>query len=831
AADATEAARAAHDARRDLAGRNVEMARLAEQAQAEAARAEQVRADAAQARADAAEAGAALAEAQREAAAQSEAARTAAANEARLLARHQAEQEAHRRAIGEYQAAVRELTLASHTIATLRREREIILSSTIWRATAPLRRLGRAMPEEMRRSLRSGLRGLMGAPARAVPASPAAPAAAPAAASAVVAPRAAGGIVVVSGEPDIPGHVYRARRLAEAFAHPAFAHRPVSCLRQEEAAAATGVLRDAALVVIWRAVACPETSAVIAAARAGGAKIAYDIDDLMFVPEIATVQMIDGIRTQNLNEQETADYFRRVRSVIEQVDLCVCATEELAHHVRGMRVPAFVLPNGFDAATLAASRLAARRRAAVPQDGLIRIGYAAGTRTHQRDFAVAAPALARILAAHPTCRLVLFRHAGEDTALLDATEFPELAAFADQIEWRAKVDLAGLPAEMARFDINIAPLEVGNPFCEAKSELKFYEAALAGVVSVVSPTGPMRRILRDRETGMLADSPDSWFACLSELIADPPLRARLAAAALREVLWSRGPERRAELALALADQLAGGTQGARAFELELRRAADPAPEFDIPEAETIFAVDTLGEAAVTVVVPLYNYAHYVTDALDSVAAQTLSPLDLIIVDDCSTDHSLEVAKAWAQAQSARFNRILVLRNRVNSGLARTRNTGFAAAETAAVLPLDADNRLLPDCLAALASAMAREAAAFAYPKLQCFGDSDHLISDLPFSPARFVAGNYIDAMALVSKAAWAAVGGYAHIRFGWEDYDFWCRLVARGQFGVHVPKVLGEYRFHQRSMLRTTTDVGGNKAKVVAQLEQRHPWLAIQDRM
>ena len=758
------------------------------------------------------------------------------------LSSYRGEQQARQNAEREYQAATRELTFASHTVATLRREREIIFSSTIWQATAPLRLIGRATPEGVRKAMRAILRvGL-----RILPASqPPRPAGGnprlatplptpPQIAEPGTLPRQMAGhrgIVVVSGEPHIPGHIYRAERLADAFGAPCFAGLSARCLGLTEAAAAPEVLRQASLVVLWRAVGGAETSAVIAAVREGGAKLAYDIDDLMFAPDLATTDVIDGIRTQNLDEAETADYFRRVRSVIEQVDLCVCATEELAHHVRGMRIPAFVLPNGFDAATLDAARLAARRRAASPGDGLIRIGYAAGTRTHQRDFAVAAPALARILAQHPACRLVLFREADSAVPLLDAAEFPDLVSYAGQIEWRAKVGLAELPAEMARFDINIAPLEVGNPFCEAKSELKFYEAALAGAVSIVSPTGPMARLVRNGETGFLADIPDAWFESLNALIADPALRARLAAAALRDVLWSRGPERRVELAQALADQAEGGMRAARAFELELRRRTDPVPEFDIPEAETVFVADQLGTAAVTVVVPLYNYAHYLTEALDSVAAQTLHSLDLIVVDDASTDHSLAVAADWARAHAGRFNRIVVMRNTVNSGLARTRNTGFNAAETRTVLPLDADNRLRPTCLTMLLAAMDRAGSAFAYSTLQCFGGSDHIIGDLPFSPARFVAGNYIDAMAVVAKSAWAALGGYAHIRFGWEDYDFWCRLVARGMFGVHVPTILAEYRFHEASMLRTTTDVAGNKQRVVAQMEKRHPWLAIQDRM
>jgi len=198
-----------------------------------------------------------------------------------------------------------------------------------------------------------------------------------------------------------------------------------------------------------------------------------------------------------------------------------------------------------------------------------------------------------------------------------------------------------------------------------------------------------------------------------------------------------------------------------------------------------------------------------------------------VVDDASTDHSLDVALAWVRRHADRFNRVLVMCNRSNSGLARTRNVGFDAAETHYVLPLDADNRLRPECCETSLAALQGGRAAFAYPKIQCFGGSDHVIGAQPFEPLRLASNNYIDAMALIAKWAWAAIGGYEHIKFGWEDYDFWCRCVERGIWGVHVPEILADYRFHETSMLRTSTDIPKNKQLVVSTLESRHPWLSI----
>jgi hypothetical protein len=90
---------------------------------------------------------------------------------------------------------------------------------------------------------------------------------------------------------------------------------------------------------------------------------------------------------------------------------------------------------------------------------------------------------------------------------------------------------------------------------------------------------------------------------------------------------------------------------------------------------------------------------------------------------------------------------------------------------------------------------------------------------------RLAAGNFIDATALIRLAAWAAAGGYDHVRFGWEDYDFWCRIAERGGFGQHVPQMLVEYRVHRRSMLRETTDEVDNKQALIYDMQQRHPWI------
>jgi glycosyltransferase involved in cell wall biosynthesis len=244
----------------------------------------------------------------------------------------------------------------------------------------------------------------------------------------------------------------------------------------------------------------------------------------------------------------------------------------------------------------------------------------------------------------------------------------------------------------------------------------------------------------------------------------------------------------------------------------------------------VFESDRLGDADVTVIVPLYNYAQHLTEALDSVLAQTLAPLDLVIVDDASTDMSLDVAKHWVERHATHLNRVVVMRNRANAGLGLARNVGFAAAETPYVLPLDADNRLRPECCAALLRHAEESGAAFVYPLIREFGESDHLRKAFPYAPARLIGVPFIDAMALVSVAAWAGVGGYSNTRLGWEDYDFWCRMAEAGLAGIQVPgEPLAEYRVHGGSMLRAITESADAKPRVVEEMTRRHPWLSLVD--
>ena len=715
----------------------------------------------------------------------------------------------------------------------LQAERRVILNSTLWRGAEIIKRVAGRVPKPLRRTLKTAINTARRRPApppAPMPAVAAAPAndAAPAIEKPIALPRPVAParaqpgqrIIFISGEPDTPGHDYRVLRAVHAASMLGWQAEALTVDIATEAR-----LHGADIVVIWRATWSSEIELILTLCRDAGTITIFDVDDLMFRPELARNVLIDGIRSQRLSELDVQRFYIRVNQTMRAADLCTCTTTELASHLRRFKKATFVIPNCWDEDTWRRSRLAVRTRRQAETDTLIRIGYASGTRTHQKDFEVAAGAIAATLRANPDCRLVLFRDPNGGEGIVVAEEFEVLADLHEQIEWRDKVLLSDLAGEIARFDINLAPLQVGNPFCEAKSELKYWEAALAGVPTIASPTGPYARCIEHGRTGYLATSQAEWTESLTALVQDTKLRRRIAHAAYIDVLWRFGPLHHQAAIGSMLDQARGGRQAARAMLLDLLSARTGRTAPNLPSHKIIFERDKLGQADVTIIVPVYNYAHYVREALDSAAAQTTPTIDLIVIDDVSKDASLSVILDWANTHADRFNRILVVQHDSNAGLGFGRNTGFDLAETPFVLPLDADNTLRPNAALHLAAALRRSGAAFAYPTIQRFGKDNLLIGDEPFLAARLVSGNFIDAMALVRRDAWAAAGGYDHVRFGWEDYDFWCRLVEAGLWGEHVPEILADYRAHEQSMLHTQTDVKTNKIALTNNMKSRHDWL------
>ena len=277
-------------------------------------------------------------------------------------------------------------------------------------------------------------------------------------------------------------------------------------------------------------------------------------------------------------------------------------------------------------------------------------------------------------------------------------------------------------------------------------------------------------------------------------------------------------------------------------ELRAQLAGEPlrvlAEDRPTPALQELYRWERAGVAPrAAVLVSLHNYADRITAALESVAAQRQPQLELIVVDDASTDNGAAVVRAWMETQAQRassvFVRSLLVRHQHNAGLATARNTAFAAAQSPWCFVLDADNALYPEavraCLALAAAASPQ--LAVVHPLLAVEAepgrpdDQRTLVSTAAWQRQRLLGGNVVDAMALVRREAWGAVGGYTHIEGGWEDFDFWCKLIEAGYHGVQCPRVLAVYRSHASSMSHTATN---RRWRALSRtLQQRHPWLEL----
>ncbi|MBA2361832.1 MAG: glycosyltransferase [Actinobacteria bacterium] len=207
---------------------------------------------------------------------------------------------------------------------------------------------------------------------------------------------------------------------------------------------------------------------------------------------------------------------------------------------------------------------------------------------------------------------------------------------------------------------------------------------------------------------------------------------------------------------------------------------------------------------VSVLTSVYNHGEHLDEALGSVIAGRFRPFELVVVDDASTDDSLDKARAWMQAHDSTAG--LLLHHPVNRGLPHARNTALGFARGEFVFILDSDNALYPNGLDRLVAGLdLHRDASFAYGLHQRFSATGPagVMNIFPWEPRRLRTGNYIDAMALLRTRTLREVGGYTTDRrlHGWEDYELWCRLAELGHHGVFVPQFVARYRVAEHSML------------------------------
>jgi glycosyltransferase involved in cell wall biosynthesis len=276
-----------------------------------------------------------------------------------------------------------------------------------------------------------------------------------------------------------------------------------------------------------------------------GPAILADVDDLVFDPERThLLRWLGGADEQRLaQERET---MARLRQTLEHADGVLVSTDALARQVTGVNPRVAVTYNTVSAAMVKAGT-AAMRASRRDADELV-LAYLSGTSTHDRDFLEAAPT---VLWALERFEHVRFWAAGLLT--LDA-RFDRFGSRVVRVPYRPA---RRLPRLLASVDVSLAPLEPANDFTDAKSCLKYLEAAVVGVPTVASATSDFRRAIEPGVNGFLAADDAEWRAAVEELIASAHRRREVGLAAREDVLAQHTTAARAPSLAATIEVLSG----------------------------------------------------------------------------------------------------------------------------------------------------------------------------------------------------------------------------------------------------------------------------------
>jgi len=232
-------------------------------------------------------------------------------------------------------------------------------------------------------------------------------------------------------------------------------------------------------------------------------------------------------------------------------------------------------------------------------------------------------------------------------------------------------------------------------------------------------------------------------------------------------------------------------------------------------------VNQEGRSLVSVIIPCYNHAHYLTEAVESIVHQTYSCWECIIVNDGSPDNTADVAKALI---AKHVDKKIVLLEKENGGLADARNFGIRNSTGNYILPLDADDAIHPEMLSRTVSLLETHPdIGFAYTDTIRFGLSQNQYQTSDYDFYSLCWGNYINYCSLYRREAWEASGGYnTNMIYGYEDWDFWLACGEKGFFGKRIPGHLFMYRVKDKSMFTKALE---HDLELKAQIVLNHPLL------
>lgn len=282
------------------------------------------------------------------------------------------------------------------------------------------------------------------------------------------------------------------------------------------------------IFIFHRVLFTPSVQKLIVNIKKQNKEIVFETDDLVYDPKF--VVLMDTFKHMNMFERKL--YENGVGGEILKdpyVKVCTTTTDFLAEKLREQGKKVFIVPNKLCKRDVEiANEINEKSKVKNGrEDKVVRIGYFSGTLSHNKDFATVTDSLIYILEKYENVELFL-------VGPLDTEN--KLNKYKDKIRQLSYVPREKHFENVASVDINIAPLEIGNHFCESKSELKFFEAGIVGVPSVCAATDPYKKAIKDGVDGFVASGTDEWIEKLERLVVDKNLRMEMGKKAREKAL-------------------------------------------------------------------------------------------------------------------------------------------------------------------------------------------------------------------------------------------------------------------------------------------------------
>ena len=262
---------------------------------------------------------------------------------------------------------------------------------------------------------------------------------------------------------------------------------------------------------------------LIKTAKKLGLEVIFDLDDLVF--NYHDIKLIKAT-THEKSLAYWAGYVWGIRRIAKRADAFLATNDFLAQKLkRSFNKPTAVIPNSLHSIQVAYSDEKHLQKIKPHQNFVL--GYFSGSPTHAKDFGLIESEIIKFLKTHSDAKLKIVGYmnfSSHAKALLDS----------GQIEFKKPVNFKELQKEIAKVDVNLAPLVI-NDFTNCKSELKFFEAAVVETTTIASPTFAFKHAIQEGKTGFLAQ-PGEWYDKLEYLYAHPKENRQIALAAKKYCL-------------------------------------------------------------------------------------------------------------------------------------------------------------------------------------------------------------------------------------------------------------------------------------------------------